>query len=110
MQSLWPGAIHTISPFHWGDGDGKGRILISPRFNHPGFPHGLGDGPILPTTKKAVPGNEPSLTWSAGAVLWCWGSPACPASGHVWDPGLGMPWCLPCPATAADPGIYGTAV
>lgn len=29
---------------------GMAKILIPPAFNHPGFPHCLGDGPILPTT------------------------------------------------------------
>lgn len=87
VQFLWPGSHSHPLPLDWGDGDGKGRILILPRFNHPGFPHWLGDGPILPTTKKAVPGNEPSLTSSA-TLLWREGSPVmrpqglCPGAGQ----------------------------
>lgn len=109
-SSYGQGAIHTILPFDWGDGDGRTRILIPPRFNHPGFPHWLGDGPILPTTKKAVPGNEPSLTSSAaaarvrreprdpapGAVPWCWSNPGCPAFSHVNPGGDSLaPWSCP---------------
>lgn len=56
----------TPSPLGLGRWAWRGKGSDPPRFNRPGSPHRLGS--ILPATKKAVPGNEPSLPWPARAA------------------------------------------